>query len=667
MSDESINLVDKFNDLFQKKREADQAYYMTDTPVMSDAEYDLLAEEVEHLGKLIGADTSSLSVVIPSDQKVAHPSRMFSLTVLKLDDEKRIRSFGCAPTVDHSVECSLKVDGLSANLIYVDGVLRDILLRGDYFYGESVYKTISGIADVAGIDMSGTKGVVEIRGELAVTRDDFVRLNEERIAAGLPAYVDARNAAAGITRTKVTKSTPEALVSALEKLSLFTYDIVAPFIKSRPEAVQFLLGRGAKMAPHLTLVDTLKGIDDYYHSFITEADLMPVACDGIVVRVTCPRLQETLGYGSRTPNFAFAVKFPEKGLETRVLDVLFMVGRTGQIVPVVEFEPIMVQGVKVQRAKLGSYGLYETYQLKVGDVIEVQRSGDTIPHVVRKVRSGTHGQWKPITSCPSCHGESMTALTDPRTGKLTVLFCDNGDQCPSKINGKLLYLVSRDVLDIRGIGPRAIEYLTEDRHVASLEDLVRYALDSATHDRRDVTFAKAILKARKTTLVRFLRALAIPSIGEETCKDLAKNFGTLDRILQLSTEELKAFGLDADQLENWQAHLNDVIRFSATATLPVEEGGLGFVIDEHRVPKVVKDTRIAGLRFVITGTIVGYTRNQVKDFIVNSGGEVASTISKKVDIVIAGDNPGTTREIAAKMGIPLWTARDLISIMDGHA
>jgi DNA ligase (NAD+) len=648
-------------ELRQQLRYHNYRYHVLDAPEISDAEYDRLLYELKELEEahpeLLTPDsptqTVGSAVYETTFEAVPHPSRMFSLGNAFgpsdiADFEASIaRALGRQEPFEYVLE--YKIDGVSVNLIYRDGVLRRGLTRGDGAVGEDITPNLLTIADVPRKLPEPIS--LEARGEIYLPIQTFLALNAQLEEEGIAPFKNPRNAAAGSLRQK------DPRVTAGRGLRGYFYGVGRPdefAVATQYELLQKLQSLGFAVEPSYRRVQGAVGVEQGYSEMLAQRRQLPFEADGITVKLNHLALWSELGYTSRTPRFATAYKFPAEEKPTRVLGVVFQVGRTGRVTPVAELEPIALEGSTVSRVTLHNESYVQELGLRVGDTVLVHKSGGVIPEILRVLLDQPRGE-KPVEwprYCPQCQRELVLA------GKIHL--CPN-PLCPAKAFESIRHFASRRAMDIQGLGDKLIEQLLNaglvkdaaDLYQLRLEDLVgleRMAEKSANN------LLKEIENSKSRGLERLLFALGLPQVGESTARTLAKRFGHLDRILAASIEELDA--------------APDIAEVTAQAI----HGALarpemrGF-IERLRAARVSFEARekqtgsaLEGLTFVLTGGL-SRPRDEIARELEAQGAKISASVSKKTSFVVAGPGAGSKLARAQQLGVAVLDEQGLADLL----
>lgn len=646
-------------------------YYVDDDPEISDFEYDrmyaeLLKLEAEHPELYDPASPTQRvgGAALDRFEKVTHEVQMNSLTDVfsfaELEDFLTGVS-AALPGAEYSVEP--KIDGLSVALRYENGVLVQGATRGDGFVGEDVtanIKTIFSIPLTLPEPLSFT-----VRGEVYMPRAVFQKLNEKREAAGLSLFANPRNAAAGSLRQLDPK------IAAERKLDIFVFNFQAgsPYLDGHAPALHSeTLNRLEKLGFHVignrTLETTAAGIEAQIDKIGALRDSLPFDIDGVVIKINRLADRAVLGEGTNTPKWAVAYKFPPEQKETKLLDVEIAVGRTGVLTPTAILSPVRLAGTTVSRATLHNEDFIRERDIHIGDTVVVQKAGDIIPEVVRAIpekRTGGESDFRFPSVCPSC-GEPV--FRDEDEG--AAWRCTNS-ACPAQLSRGIEHFASKDAMDIEGLGPQLVEALLSAGLIHDAADLYTlHAADIAALERMGEKSAAnliaAIEKSKGAGLERLIFALGIRSIGQVAAAALAARYRTLEACFAATKEELVAiedFGeITADYVLNYFTHPQNVALCRRLAEA-------GVLTEATAAP--VGDT-LAGLTFVLTGTLPTMTRDEATERIRAAGGKVTGSVSKKTSFVVAGEEAGSKLTKAKTLGVAVIDEEGLLRLLtDGVA
>ena len=640
-------------------RRHDELYYVENSPEISDREYDRLLEQLQ---KLEEAHPELLTPDSPTQRvggrpaegfpEVVHTRQMLSLDNSYNIDELRAFDDRCRRLAEgRALEyvAELKIDGLSLSLQYVGGVLARGVTRGDGRIGEDVTqnaRTIRSVPLRLKTQKQSIDSTLEVRGEVFIPREVFERTNAEREELGEPRFANPRNAAAGAIRQL------DSRLVARRKLDMFAYDLLVNGRKPFPthwEALDWIERAGFRVNPHRKLCTTIEEVIEFANEKEALRDDLGYEIDGLVVKVNSTSLQDEFGATQKAPRWAIAYKYPARQESTQVLDILVSVGRTGALTPVAILEPVVLAGTTVSRATLHNEDEIRRLDVKIGDWVLIEKSGEVIPKVLSVVtakRTGKEKDFVPPENCPVCGG-----LISRPEGEV-VARCVAAD-CQAQLMGRLLHFASRRAMRIEGLGDVLVEQLVAANLVKDVGDLYSLTLDQVASlprmAKKSATNLLAQIEASKTRdLMNLIFALGIRHVGERTAGILAHELGSLERLASASVEELDAIpeiGLTvAESVHDW---FDD----EGNRTLCDRLRAAGVKTETERRSSAKADERFAGKQFVLTGTLAGFTRDEARALIEARGGRVNSSVSKKTDYVVAGEAAGSKLDKAESLGV----------------
>jgi DNA ligase (NAD+) len=648
------NTAVRADELRSQLREASHRYYVLDAPTLSDAEYDRLFRELEQIEAehpdLITPDSPTRRVgAAPSEKfaKVTHRRQMMSLANAMNEDEflefhARVhRLLGDNP-VRYVVEP--KLDGLAVTLTYENGRFVQGATRGDGLTGEDVTANLRTIKMVP-LQLKGDPPArFEVRGEVFINKRDFVRMNEEREKAGEPTFVNPRNCAAGSLRQL------DPRITAQRPLSIFFYETGdTPGLEFRTHWEKLLLLRelGLRTNPENELVESLDAVKDKYGRMLGKRHDLPYEIDGSVIKVDSEDQRRRLGAVSRTPRWAIAWKFPAEEEATTVEDIFVSVGRTGALTPVAALKPVHVGGVTVSRATLHNEDELRRKDVRVGDRVFLRRAGDVIPEIVRVIpesRPPDSRPWEMPRQCPACgtpvvreEGEAITRCPNPT--------------CPAKTVSRLRHFASRLAMDIEGLGIETSTQLTETGLVKTPADLYRLTYEQLVGLERFADLsARNLLAAIEASKTRPLRhviyALGIRMVGEATAVALARRFGSLEALLDASVEDLQSV---RDVGPEVARQIHQFLAMPGQREMIQQLRAAG--VQPQPEQAVSSAGPFAGKSVVLTGTLTQYSREAAKAEIERRGGRVSGSVSRKTDLVVAGEEAGSKLKKAQELGV----------------
>ncbi|WP_457627741.1 NAD-dependent DNA ligase LigA [Oceanithermus sp.] len=652
-------------ELVAEIRRHNHLYYVLDRPEISDAEYDALVRELQALERAFpdlappGSPTQLVGAgeVGSSFAPVTHPTPLYSLDnafgpeEIAAFEERVARALGTEPPLEYALE--YKIDGLSVNLLYEGGRLVWGATRGNGRVGEEVTQnllTVRGVPE----QLEGAPARLEVRGEVFMPREVFLELNREREEAGEPPFKNPRNAAAGAVRQK------DPRVTAERRLAAFFYGVGEGLedlgAKTQLELLDRLEALGMPVEPHRTRALGAAGVEEAYRRMLARRSELPFEADGVTVKVNELEAQRRLGHTAKAPRWAIAYKFPAEEKETRIESVDFQVGRTGRITPVANLTPVQLDGTTVSRVTLHNKAFIEELDARVGDVVLLHKSGGIIPEILRVVKEKRTGEEEPIVfpdRCPECGAELV------EDGKIHR--CPN-PLCPAKAFQQLRHWASRRAMDVQGLGDKLIEQLLEKGLAKDAADLYRLGKeDLAGLERMGEKSAENLLaqleESKARGLERALYGLGIPQVGEALARSLARHFGTIEKLMEASEEELEAVPdvgpVTASEIRRALAdeRMRGLIR-------RLKEAGVSF---EAKQTKPTEQP-LAGLTIVLTGEL-SRPRSEVKEELEALGAKVASSVSKKTSYVVAGPGAGSKLKKAQELGVPVLDEAGLAALL----
>lgn len=663
------------------------AYHVLDKPEISDGAFDVLKNELEELERqypdLITPDSPTQRVggePLDKFEKVKHSEPMLSINDAFGEEEirdweKRISKLAHEEKLDYY--CEMKLDGLAIALIYRQGTLIQAATRGDGKIGENVTSNIKTISSVPltlriptktelkniGLKPDQANKIlyllnssdIEIRGEIIILKKNFEKLNQELEKDGKPKLANPRNAAAGSIRQL------DPRVVASRKLDLFAYKIVTDFGQMRHEQEHELAKLlGFKIVKENKFCKNIEKVIEFHHERENKRDKMPYECDGVVVVVDRVDLQDKLGAIGKSPRWMQAYKFPPPEATTMVEDIKIQVGRTGRLTPVAVLKPVELAGVTISHATLHNQDEINRLDVRIGDTVIVGRAGDVIPdvkEVIKKLRDGSEKKFKMPNKCPMCGGEVVR-----KEGEVDH-YCVSRD-CYAVRRRVLAHFVSRKAFNIEGLGPKIIDQLMDESLISDAADifelkigdligLERFGKKSAEN------LIEAIENSKEVELAKFIYALGIRHVGDETAVLLAREFGSWQKFSQASLEKLEKIndigGVVAKSIVDW---LDDKKNQKIVERL--FDSGVKL---KNPLKKSTKNLKLSGKSFVLTGSLESLTRNQAKDKIRELGGEVNSSVSSKTDYVVAGESPGSKIQKAQDLGVTILDEQEFKKII----
>ncbi|PMO83611.1 NAD-dependent DNA ligase LigA [Vibrio breoganii] len=650
-------------------------YYVEDSPEIPDAEYDRLMRQLIELEEgnpeLVTVDSPSQRVggaPLSGFTQVTHQVPMLSLDNAFDDSELKAFHKRMQDRLNSSelgaFSCEPKLDGLAVSLMYENGVLVQAATRGDGTTGENITQNVRTISAIPlKLQGEGYPTRLEVRGEVFMPKAGFDRFNEQAIAKGEKPFANPRNAAAGSLRQL------DSRITAKRPLGFYAYSVGVieggELANSHYQRFLQLKEWGLPMCPVVRKVENLNDVIAYYQYILETRDDLDYEIDGVVIKLDEIAKQEQLGFVARAPRWAIAYKFPAQEELTTLNDVEFQVGRTGAITPVAKLEPVFVGGVTVSNATLHNADEIQRLGVMVGDTVIIRRAGDVIPQITGVVLDRRPDDAKAIVYpvvCPVCGSDAE------RTEGEAVTRCTGGLVCSAQRKQALKHFVSRKAMDVDGLGDKVVEQLVEKEMVQTPADLFKLSAGRITVlDRMGPKSAQnvvdALEKSKQTTLPRFLYSLGIREVGEATAANLAQHFKTLERIEQASVEALlKVPDVGAIVAEHIKAFFAQDRNQAVIAELI--ESGINWA--EIKEVANAKELPLAGKTVVLTGSLSQLTRSDAKAALQNLGAKVTGSVSKKTDILFAGEAAGSKLAKAQDLGVEIQDEQGLIDLMQQH-
>ncbi len=659
--------MDRYNELVELITKANYEYHILDNPeTLTDAEYDNYLRELykiegEH-PDWVREDSPTQKIggiVLDKFEKVTHNIPMMSLADVFNEDEiyefdNRIRKEGINP----KYVCELKIDGLSVSLKYKNGLLVSGATRGDGVVGEDITHNVKTIKQVP---LKLNKPIdIEVRGEIYMSKKTLELLNEERKESGEPLLKNCRNAAAGSVRQL------DSSVAAKRNLEVWIYHLPDPEdygIKTHHESLEFMKELGFRTNPNNKLVNSIDEVMQFIHAKGEMRESLPYDIDGVVIKLDDLHDHEIMGNTIRYPKWACAYKFPAKIVQTKLNDIKFTVGRTGQVTPNAILEPVMVMGSLISKATLHNEEYCVTKDIRIGDVVRIIKAGDVIPRVENVVMEMRDEHSKPFVftkECPIC-GSSLKKID-------ASYYCINKD-CSKKDIENLIHFVSRDTMNIAGLGDAIVEDFFNLGYIKKVSDI--YHLNEHFEDLKLLegfgeksikNLTKAIEESKNNSLEKLLFALGIRYVGKKTAKILAKEYNSMDYLMKASEEELNRIRDIGDVIAKsvylYFQNENNVSIINELKELGLNMKYLGTESDE--------ETAFTGKTFVLTGTLDSITRDDAKEKIESLGGNCAGSVSKKTNVVIAGHDAGSKLTKAETLGIDIWNEEEFLNVLNSY-
>lgn len=655
--------------LHQLLNQYNYEYYVLDNPSVPDAEYDRLMQELikmeEKFPSFITPDSPTQRVggeVLQSFTKVEHRIPMLSLS--NAFNEEDLRDFDRRVRQglqeDFTYICELKIDGLAVSLRYEEGVFVQGATRGDGVIGEDITNNLK---TVRSIPLRLKKPYsMEVRGEAFMPKSSFESLNKIRKEKGEEPFANPRNAAAGSLRQL------DPRIAASRNLDTYLYgigEIGETGVLSHSEGLDLLDDLGLKTNKERRTFVNIDGVIDFVNSWVDKRPNLPYEIDGIVIKVDSLAQQLKLGNTAKSPRWATAYKFPAEEVVTRLLKIELSVGRTGVITPTAILDPVRVAGTTVQRASLHNEDLIREKDIKLGDYVIIKKAGDIIPEVVNVIeerRTGEEQEFEMPTHCPACESELI------RLEGEVALRCMN-PKCPAQIREGLIHFVSRDAMNIDGLGEKVISQLFEKGLIRDVADLYKLTKEQLIQlermgDKSATNLVNAIEASKSNSLEKLLFGLGIRHVGAKAGKTLAQHFETIENLQEATMEQLTSINEIGEKMADaivsyfHQPEVNQLIEELKTVHVNmVYKGPKRERIEEE-------NSFFAGKTVVLTGKLQQLSRNEAKDKIEMLGGKVAGSVSKKTDVVIAGEEAGSKFRKAEELGIEIWNEKRLLEELE---
>lgn len=664
---EKTEAKQRIDELKEILNEANRSYYILDAPEISDFEYDKLIRELivleEEYPEYKTQDSPSQRVgggVLEGFEQVTHAVQMQSLTDVfdkeeLFDFDNRTKSSLGLDIVEYVTE--LKIDGLSVSLEYRDGMLFRGSTRGDGNIGEDITNNLRTIKSIP-LKLTEQIPYLEVRGEVFMPKPAFLRLNELREVAEEPLFANPRNAAAGSLRQL------DSSVTAQRSLDIFIFNVQAvegmEFV-THSESLDYMRKLGFKVIPDRRIQH---GIDEVYDEIMRLGEMrgnLDFEIDGAVVKVNSLEERLLLGSNSKTPKWATAYKYPPERQETELIDIVLQVGRTGAVTPNAVFKPVRVAGSLVSRATLHNIDFIHSKDIRIGDHIIIQKAGDVIPEVVEVIkdkRKPDAAKYEMPDDCPVC-GEPLERIDDEAATR-----CTNSN-CPAQQLRSIIHFASKGAMEIDGLGPAIVEKLIDEGLVKTCADLYELKKDDIVSlegfaEKSASNLIESIENSKSRGLDRLLFALGIRLIGSRAAKLIAERFGTIESVAEANAEQIAEIPDIGEKMAGSVEHY-----FSESASIELIEHLRKCGVD-MTYEAVEKGGIFSGKTFVITGTLPGMKRSEAKKLIEDNGGKVSSSVSKKTDYLLAGDEAGSKLDKANKLGINVISEEDLEKMLDNN-
>ncbi|MCG3172742.1 MAG: DNA ligase [Myxococcota bacterium] len=659
----------RVRELTELINQANQRYYQHDDPIMSDPEYDRLMRELEGLEEkypdLRASDSPTQRVGAPPVSGLARVTRelpMLSLANVFSEEEllefdRRVKKLlGGDGEVEYAAEP--KLDGLAVDLIYENGVFALGSTRGDGVTGEDITPNLRTIRSLPLRLRSGVDAVPErlnVRGEVLLAKKDFVLLNREREETGEPVFANPRNAAAGSLRLL------DSRITAKRPLSIYLYEIPheVPGVLTHADSLTYMASLGLPVLPESVVCMGALEVQRRHGELLRLREEFPFELDGMVVKVNRKNLQAELGQVSRSPRWAIAYKFPAQEEETVVEDIISSVGRTGALTPVAVLRPVQVGGVTVSRATLHNQDEIDRKDVRPGDTVLIRRAGDVIPEIVKVLpeqRKPGSAPWRLPDRCPVCGSPTLREEGD------AAIRCTGGVSCPAQLAEGLRHFVSKDAMDVEGMGDKLIAQLVEKGLVRTPADIFRLDFEQLRGldrmaDKSASNLVAALDKSRRNTLARFIYGLGVRHVGEHMAKVLARAFGSIEAIQSATLEQLlSVHEVGPEVAASIRAWFDDPNH----QRMIQELFAAGVTLD---APRAAADRPLSGKTVVLTGTMTAMGRNEAKQKLEELGAHVAASVSKKTTFVVAGEDAGGKLDKARELGVRVMNEQEFLAMI----
>lgn len=656
-------IQNRIDELIKILNEASRNYYELDNPTITDQEYDDYYHELEQLEKkypeFIRDDSPTKRVggkVIKEFSKVTHEIPMMSLGDIFSEDEilefdERIKKIIPNP---HYV-CELKIDGLSVSLLYKDGKLVRGATRGNGVVGEDITHNVETIKSIP--LTIPYHDDIEVRGEIYMPKKSFIKLNEERSSLGQSLFANPRNAAAGSVRQL------DSSIAAKRNLSTFIYHL--PNFKQHGiyyhhETLKFMKDLGFTVNLNIIVASNIQEVIDFVKKWTVERDSLPYEIDGIVIKVDNLLDQQKLGFTARTPKWAIAYKFPAKEVLTKLQNIEFCVGRTGKITPRADLDPVHLAGSVIRSVTLHNEDYIKEKNIMIHDTIAIHKAGDVIPEVVRVIkerRTGEEIPFKMIKNCPICGTELVKHEEE------VAYYCPN-PHCDARNIEGLIHFSSRDTMNIDGFGESIVEDFYNMGYLKSIPDF--YRLHQYKQELKELegfgeksiqNLLDSIENSKKNSLEKLLFALGIRHVGKKVAKILASHFETIDKLMNASKEDIESIPTIGEIIAN---SVYSYFKQDKNQQMIDNLKKLGINMS-FTGEKIMVDEMFEGKTFVLTGTLTKLTREEASIEIEKKGGKVTNSVTKKTNVVVVGENPGSKYQKAQELNIEVWKEDNLLS------
>lgn len=665
-----MSIEQKIQALREELRQHNHNYYVLDTPTISDYEFDIKLKELEKLEEehpqFYDANSPTQRVggdITKNFETIVHKNRMYSLdnSYSKedlLDWEKRIKKMLGSDDIEYT--CELKYDGASINLTYENGRFVKAVTRGDGFQGDDVTTNIRTIRSLPLTLHSDFVDNFEMRGEIILPLDGFQKMNEERVANGEEAYRNPRNTASGSLKLQ------DSAEVAKRPLDCLLYQVVTDERKyaTHYDSLEAARKVGFKVPETIILAKTIEEVFEFVNAWDAKRHDLPYETDGVVIKVNNLQQQEELGYTSKSPRWAIAYKFKAEQVSTVLHEITYQVGRTGAITPVANLEPVLLAGTVVKRASLHNADQIEKLDIRERDTVFVEKGGEIIPKIIAVDFSKRPVDSKPTlyaTHCPECHTELIRTEGDAKH------YCPNEFGCAPQITGRIQHFISRKAMDIDGLGGETVDLLRKEGLIESYADLYDLKVEQIIPlermaEKSAQNMINGIEKSKEIPFEKVLFALGIRFVGETVAKKLAKHFKSMDNLMAADFETLIAVDEIGDRIaQSIMDFSNDLGNMQLINRL--KSYGVQLEVSAESLEN--QTDKLSGNVFVVSGVFHQMSRNELKKAIEDNGGKVSSSISKKTNYVVAGDNMGPSKKTKAEdLGVTIISEQDFIDMIN---
>ena len=665
-----MTIQERIDELRAELHRHNYNYYVSNSPQISDQEFDFMMRELQDLEAAhpeyydensptmrVGSDISKEFVQVDHKYPMLSLGNTYSAAEVA-DFYQRVKT---SLNEDFEVCCELKFDGTSISLTYQNGKLVQAVTRGDGTHGDDVTENVKTIRSIPLVLNKGDyPDEFEIRGEILMPWAVFDELNKERELREEPLFANPRNAASGTLKLQ------NSSVVASRKLDAYLYYLLSENVPCDGHYENLIKAKswGFKVFDQMRKAKTLDEIYEFINYWDVERKNLPVATDGIVLKVNSYRQQRNLGFTAKSPRWAIAYKFQAERECTRLNEVTFQVGRTGAVTPVANLDPVQLAGTVVKRASLHNADIIKSLDLHIGDMVYVEKGGEIIPKIVgvdKEARSMAGEEVNFITHCPECGSELV------RYEGEAAYYCPNDSTCPPQIKGRIEHFISRKAMNIDGLGPETVDLLYQEGLVKDISDLYSLTADQIVGlDRMGEKSALNIIKGIKESLIvpyeRVLFAIGIRFVGETTAKLLAKAFPSIEKLMQATLDELMQVNEIGGRIaQSIITYFREPVNIDILERL--KESGLNF--ESTKEEEVNYSDKLEGKAIVISGVFSHHSRDEYKDIIEKNGGKNVGSISGKTSFILAGDNMGPSKlEKAQKLGVPIISEDEFLNMIE---